>query len=151
MQARYLYFHKSSSIFEGDKITETTAYRAVHSKGSEATRRPYVPCHLVVSYRLMTEPILAAEYEVSGTVCNTCVEIELKFSTMVRHSRRIHHDSARAKPDRKSFRPERSGADPPAAQQFEKMCSPLYLCTVIAKFVPYQALQRVRAYHHSLV
>lgn len=89
VQIWYPHFHKSSSIFKWDKVTETTAYRAVRSKGSESTRWPYVPCHLV-SYRLIKEPILAAVYEVSDTVCNTCLEIKLDLSSIVK---KIHAES----------------------------------------------------------
>lgn len=124
----YPHFHKSSSIFKWDKVTETTAYRAVRSKGSESTRWPYVPCHLV-SYRLIKEPILAAVYEVSDTVCNTCLEIKLDLSSIVKkNSRRIHHDPASAKPDRKIARRREVELTHQQLSNLKKKCAAPFTC-----------------------
>lgn len=97
----------------------------------------------------MKEPILAAVYEVSGTVCNTCVEIKLKFSTMVRHARRIHHDSASAKPDRKIARRREVELTHQQLSNLKKknVQPPLPVHRHCKELVWYQALQRARAHH----
>lgn len=91
------------------------------------------PTFLVIQLclRQLKEPISAAAHEAHGTVFNTCPVRKLNFwTTTVGHSRRIQHGSASVEPKRKCCRPERSGADLPAAQQLDKLCSPHYTCAM---------------------